>query len=102
MKQLEITNKMDSSKFFGILLISIVLIIQCEGKYNLQKLYKAYANELEENVKFSYQNCGPPSDPVKINALSVSPDPLHVPGVITISAAATLEKDLTAPLTVCL
>jgi hypothetical protein len=51
---------------------------------------------------FKYQNCGPASDPVKINTLSASPLPIALPNVFTISTTVSLNTNITAPLTVCL
>ncbi|UJR37652.1 hypothetical protein I4U23_030349 [Adineta vaga] len=49
-------------------------------------------------ASFSWQNCGPSSDPIQIRSLSVTPDPIQVPGNITIdlsvNVASTIPDDI--------
>ncbi len=45
-----------------------VLIFQLQtthAKFNLRKIYEFFSKKIrhEDNYKFSYQNCGPASDP---------------------------------------
>ena len=54
----------------------------------------------DANIKFSYSNCGPKTDPLQVQALSVSPDPIHFPGNLTITAAAALSSNISSPITV--
>lgn len=47
---------------------------------------------------FAWENCGPPSEPGVIKSLSVSPDPIAVPGDVTVSVSAASTIIFTAPL----
>ena len=49
---------------------------------------------------FSWGNCGSASDPIVISSLSLQPDPLHIPGDITLSFNATLRTAVQAPIKV--
>jgi len=52
------------------------------------------------NLSFKFQNCGPTTDPFKVNQLQVQPDPLKLPGNITFSGSASIVANITGPLTV--
>lgn len=83
-----------------------------ECKFNVNKILNKYEdtfkiidnkykNEVKQkNLRFSFSNCGPSSDPMKINSLIFEPDPLPIPGNLTLSVDGFLEKDLNSPLTV--
>jgi len=43
---------------------------------------------------FSWQNCGPSSDPVQIKSLAVTPDPILLPGNITIDVLIGVVSQL--------
>ncbi|RUS75543.1 hypothetical protein EGW08_016693 [Elysia chlorotica] len=50
--------------------------------------------------KFQVNNCGhPESDMFNLTRLVVSPDPIHLPGVVTISAGGTLRMTARSPIT---
>jgi len=51
---------------------------------------------------FSWSNCGSPGDPVQLKNLTLSPDPIKLPGDVTASAGAEVGVDLDAPLAVSL
>lgn len=51
---------------------------------------------------FSWSNCGSASDPVQLKNLTLSPDPIKLPGDVTASAGAEVGVDLDAPLAVTL
>ena len=104
------------------LLFLLVLIYNCDlihGKYNLMKVLDYY-EKLKQNkqnngdvipamklepaltkpsYKFSYVNCGPDTDPLKIVSLVVSPDPLLIPGTLRFSGEVNLKSTLLSPLT---
>lgn len=48
---------------------------------------------------FAWQNCVP-SDPARVKSLSVSPDPVCIPGDMTVMASGTTTEEMDAPLTV--
>ena len=54
------------------------------------------------SLEFSYTNCGPNDDPVKIKRLSLMPNPLQIPGNVTASADVSVDENITGPLTVIL
>lgn len=51
---------------------------------------------------FSWSDCGETSDPVQLKNLTLSPDPIKLPGNVIASAGAEVGVDLDAPLTVSL
>uniref|UniRef100_A0A6B2F676 MD-2-related lipid-recognition domain-containing protein n=1 Tax=Bothriechis nubestris TaxID=1766655 RepID=A0A6B2F676_9SAUR len=53
---------------------------------------------LSKVQNFAWENCGPPSEPAIIKSLSVSPDPIAVPGDVTVSASGANTISLCAPL----
>ena len=67
-----------------ILALSITIVY---SKFNLEKVFENIvhpSNSLttkKANVKFSYNNCGPSTDILTVNSLSVSPEPLKLPGM---------------------
>jgi ganglioside GM2 activator len=85
--------------FLAILVIQLNFI-NC--KFNLIKVLEKFnpKSKLNQNTKFSYQNCGPDSDSILINSLDIQPSPIQLPGVVTVSASATLKADITGPLSV--
>ncbi len=73
------------------------------------KIVDFYKNKMHQNgdklnnndklFKFSYQNCGPSTDPFQVNSLQISPDPLRIPGSVTLSGDAKIAQNITGPLT---
>ncbi|KAM6322538.1 ganglioside GM2 activator-like isoform 2-T2 [Podargus strigoides] len=47
---------------------------------------------------FAWENCGDAREPVVLQTLSVSPDPIALPGTVRVSAAITTHKTLATPL----
>jgi hypothetical protein len=45
-----------------------------------------------ELVGFSWSNCGPATDPVQVKSIDEKPDPIRVPGNITVGASFALTK----------
>ncbi|XP_013775209.1 ganglioside GM2 activator-like [Limulus polyphemus] len=46
---------------------------------------------------FSWANCGSPDDPVQVKSLSISPDPIRVPGVLTVGFDILTLLNITSP-----
>ena len=96
-----------------VTVLVVMLASQCAfAKFNIKKIMKHFQDlemkgvEHEEEAapkairKFSFQNCGPASDPMKVKDLSVTPDPMVLPGNITFSGEAAFGINVTEPLTV--
>ena len=66
----------------------------------LEKYEKKPTSIMPANIKFSYSNCGPSTDPLFVQSLSVSPDPIKLPGTITVTGAFEFTKNITGPITV--
>ncbi|KAM9376768.1 ganglioside GM2 activator-like [Pholidichthys leucotaenia] len=49
---------------------------------------------------FDWMNCGPPDAPAVMKTLSVSPDPISIPGDLKASASGSTAVELSAPLRV--
>ncbi|NXL83163.1 SAP3 protein, partial [Alectura lathami] len=47
---------------------------------------------------FSWEDCGDGKDPIVLQSLSVTPDPIRIPGTLRVSAAVTSSNALTSPL----
>ncbi|KAJ8777148.1 hypothetical protein J1605_014531 [Eschrichtius robustus] len=54
--------------------------------------------ELSQLGSFSWDNCDKGKDPVVINSLTVEPDPVVIPGNMTISAEVRTTANLKDPL----
>lgn len=98
--------------FVNYLLICLI-IYGSDCKFNLNKILdkhgevlrtiEKHKDDIEVNhksLRYSFTNCGPNSDPMKINSLVLEPDPLVIPGNISLSLDGFLEKDINSPLTV--
>ncbi len=49
---------------------------------------------------FSFKNCGKTSDPIQVKELQVAPDPIKIPGNVTVSAKASVKRTIKAPIKV--
>ncbi|CAF1483526.1 unnamed protein product [Adineta steineri] len=49
-----------------------------------------------QNLKFSWDNCGPATDPIKIVSLSIGPDRIRLPGNVAISTSINITKPFPA------
>ncbi|XP_073677194.1 ganglioside GM2 activator [Garra rufa] len=49
---------------------------------------------------FSWKNCGKQDDPAQLKTLSISPDPISIPGQLTAAASGSTSVALTSPLSV--
>ncbi|XP_006797724.1 ganglioside GM2 activator [Neolamprologus brichardi] len=47
---------------------------------------------------FDWKNCGPPDAPAVLKTLTMSPDPISIPGDLTASASGSTVVELGAPL----
>lgn len=103
----------------ALVLAVLIVTLASQGalaKFNVDKIMKHFQSikmkgadlEVGDNDefgpkaairKFSFQNCGPASDPMKVKDLTVTPDPMSLPGNITFSGEATFGVNVTEPLT---
>ncbi|XP_044274897.1 ganglioside GM2 activator-like [Varanus komodoensis] len=60
-----------------------------------------WPKKLSKAQNFAWENCGPSSDPAVLKSLSISPDPLTIPGDMSISASGATTINLVSPLKVC-
>ena len=81
--------------FFCCIVLSVNNLVVC--KYNINKILKEAHNN---SLKFSWQNCGPSNDILQLTSLNVSPDPVPLPGVLTIDINANLLSNVKGPLSV--
>ncbi|XP_059864479.1 ganglioside GM2 activator [Delphinus delphis] len=63
---------------------------------------RVFSNRLSQLSSFSWDNCDEGKDPVVINSLTVEPDPIVIPGNMTISAEVRTTAYLKDPLKVVL
>ncbi|KAL2077400.1 hypothetical protein ACEWY4_026904 [Coilia grayii] len=61
-------------------------------------LHSRQRQRLHGILGFAWKNCGAPDDPAVMKTLSISPDPIMVPGNLVASAAGTTSVALTSPL----
>jgi len=79
---------------FPILFVGTVM---CE--YGL--IYNEYEYANMQTIKlFKFENCGPADDTFKVNSLDLRPNPLKLPGTITVGVECTLGQNVTGPLSV--
>ena len=52
------------------------------------------------NLGFGFSNCGPNTDPFIVNQLSAQPDPIKIPGQLSIDAGVTIKSNITGPMEV--
>jgi len=55
-------------------------------------------SELMQLSSFRWQNCGSQSDPTTISSITLSPDPLRLPGNISLGFSGSLTVPLSAPI----
>eukprot|EP00069_Balaena_mysticetus_P010576 bmy_20714T0 len=67
-----------------------------------QQLLHASSRRLSRLCSVSWDNCDEGKDPAVINSLTVEPDPIVIPGNMTISAEVRTTVDLKDPLKVVL
>ncbi|KAJ6667858.1 hypothetical protein lerEdw1_016179 [Lerista edwardsae] len=60
-------------------------------------LYNHKHSRLMEVQNFQWSNCGPSSNPSVVRSLSLSPDPIVIPGEVTVSVVAATTVALVAP-----
>ncbi|XP_076148130.1 ganglioside GM2 activator-like [Alosa pseudoharengus] len=63
-------------------------------------LHSRHRLKLKQLVGFAWKNCGSPDDPAVMKTLSISPDPISVPGNLMASATGTTSVALIAPVSV--
>ena len=60
-----------------------------------------FQNVVLPQVKsFKFSNCGKSSDPINVSSLELGPDPVKIPGNITVAVQAKVGQDLKAPIKV--
>jgi hypothetical protein len=98
-------------KLFTIFFIIAIATNQITCKFNLNKILEKYrllfakrpiSESNSKILKFSYQNCGPNSDPFQVNTLQITPDPLKLPGDVYLTGEANVKQNITGPLTMTL
>lgn len=77
------------------LLIASAILIQVRCDVEISR-----TRRLSKILGFSWENCGKPDDPAVLKALSVSPDPIGIPGDLTASASGSTSVALVSPLSV--
>ncbi|KAM4555279.1 ganglioside GM2 activator [Odontesthes bonariensis] len=73
-------------------LVAAELLPQANCSFSLKKLRKAKV------LGFDWKNCGRPDAPAVLKNLTLSPDPITIPGDLTASAAGSTSVELAAPL----
>jgi len=80
---------------------AIQKILSKPRKLDREKLHLTQENSVLPDKpvnSFSWKSCGQQSDPTTINDISISPDPITLPGNLTIGVDAKLNVPLTAPI----
>ena len=73
------------------LMLHIVVFAFCMhiaySKYNVNKVFESIFHtsttsaKPKNTVQFSFNNCGPSTDPFTVSNLAVQPDPVKLPGI---------------------
>ncbi|XP_013885592.1 ganglioside GM2 activator [Austrofundulus limnaeus] len=79
-----------------ILAASVVLMgvrnqVDCSS-FNMKRV------SLAKVSGFSWKNCGEPDDPAVLKSMSLSPDPISIPGTLTASASGSTQVQLESKL----
>jgi len=88
--------------------VAVVLALHqaCVSHAQVQDLIRVLTVPEEMQIKssngFSWSNCGSATDPVQLKNLTLSPDPVKLPGNITASAGAEVGINMMSPLAVSL
>ncbi|CAF2862292.1 unnamed protein product [Rotaria sp. Silwood2] len=53
-----------------------------------------FSFELSLDFDLSWDNCGPSQDPVQLKSLDISPDPIKVPGNVTITGSVDVASQI--------
>nr|XP_046181006.1 ganglioside GM2 activator-like [Oncorhynchus gorbuscha] len=77
--------------------ITLCIVMQVNDALKFEKTRTAYSAKI---FGFSWENCGKPDDPAVLKTLTLSPDPITVPGDLTASASGNTTVELAAPLAV--
>jgi hypothetical protein len=101
---------MQHLKLCTIFFIIVIVSNQISCKFNIYKILDKYRSLVAKPsigvsnkiLKFSYQNCGPNSDPFQVNTLQITPDPLKLPGDVYLTGDANVKQNITGPLTMTL
>ncbi|KAK5864350.1 hypothetical protein PBY51_015599 [Eleginops maclovinus] len=78
------------------LTFSLVLLLS-QVNYSSSRLRRVHKARI---LGFDWQNCGQPDAPAVLKTLTVSPDPISIPGDLTASASGSTSVELAAPLSV--
>ncbi|CAB1438660.1 unnamed protein product [Pleuronectes platessa] len=76
-----------------MLAVSLTLVLD---QVNCRRVTKA------QILGFDWKNCGKPDAPAVLSALTLSPDPITIPGELTASASGATTVELATPLSVTL
>ncbi|XP_033948646.1 ganglioside GM2 activator [Pseudochaenichthys georgianus] len=78
------------------LTLSLVLVLT-QVNYSSSSLRRVSKAQV---MGFDWKNCGQPDAPAVLKTLTVSPDPISIPGELTASASGSTSVELAAPLSV--
>ncbi|MEQ2248436.1 hypothetical protein ILYODFUR_019093 [Ilyodon furcidens] len=76
-----------------VVLAAVIFQVNC-GSFRLKRVGHAKV------LGFDWKNCGQPDAPAVLKTLTVSPDPINIPGSLTAAASGSTSVELTAPLSV--
>ncbi|XP_073343831.1 ganglioside GM2 activator [Pagrus major] len=73
-------------------LVAVLTQVSCSSSSGLKRVTKV------QFFGFDWKNCGQPDAPAVLKTLTVSPDPIAIPGDLTASASGSTSVELSAPL----
>ncbi|CAF2862332.1 unnamed protein product [Rotaria sp. Silwood2] len=80
---------------FRIHLRFIYITIFLLSLYNIDALKLAKRPKLTSPMLgFSWENCGPSSDPIQVKSLAIGPDPIEIPGNMTLALSVDIASKL--------
>lgn len=81
------------------LLLTVVLCLTFAGVESKRSGFRRVTEAQSVQVLgFDWKNCGKPEDPAGLKTLSLSPDPISIPGDLTAEASGATSVELSAPL----
>ncbi|XP_047441199.1 ganglioside GM2 activator [Mugil cephalus] len=79
----------------SLVVFALITQVNCSSS-RMRKVTKA------QILGFDWENCGQSDDPAVLKSLSLSPDPINIPGDLTASASGSTSVELESPLAVSL
>lgn len=90
--------------FYYIVAWLAFIQIAASARLDLASMFQHHTDLLTDQLikkpAFSFKPCGSKTDPFLIKSMSLSPDPLKLPGPVSFSGDFDVKQNITGPLSV--